>query len=142
MYYLVYLSSASLLYTEDDLRNILTVSRKNNAQADITGMLLYHDGSIIQVLEGEKRKVVNLYNRIQLDTRHSGVIKLIDGENANRHFQNWSMGFKSLSYEDWKNISGFIEIKEYNGLVDHLEKRNKELFTLIKSFIHVNIKFH
>ena len=49
-YYIVYLSTATQLYSEKDMAHILTTSRKNNSEKDVTGILLYHEGSIMQVL--------------------------------------------------------------------------------------------
>ena len=54
MYYIVYLSSASKLFTEDELKEIVDISVKNNTRLGITGMMLYNEGNFIQVLEGEE----------------------------------------------------------------------------------------
>ncbi len=67
MIYLVYISAASYPYMDEELKNILLKSRQNNEARKITGLLLYHDGSIIQVLEGEKEQVLSIYQTISHD---------------------------------------------------------------------------
>lgn len=107
MYYLIYLSSASELLSEEELQQILAKSRKNNEAAGITGMLLYFDGNFIQAIEGDEYAVKSLYDKITLDKRHQGFIKLLEGKIEERSFSEWSMGFKSISIEEVKKYPGF-----------------------------------
>jgi len=93
----VYVSSSEGLLGSKDLEDILLVSRRNNARLGITGILLYRSGNIMQVLEGEAEAVVPLYAVISRDSRHKGVIKLIDREIQKRDFEFWSMDFHDLS---------------------------------------------
>ena len=62
--HLVYISSARRLFTTEELRDLLAVSRRNNAREDVTGMMLYRGGSFMQVLEGPQDAVLDLYQRI------------------------------------------------------------------------------
>ncbi len=110
MYYLVYLSSASTLLSEDELKDILVQSRENNTAQSITGMLLYMDGSIIQVLEGEEEKVKALYRKIALDPRHTRITRLVEGPLTERNFPDWSMGYRSYSPEEVKQLPGYQQI--------------------------------
>ena len=57
-------------------------------------LLLYADGNVMQVLEGEKAVVLELFQTIKLDKRHSGIFVLVEQEIAARQFASWSMGFK------------------------------------------------
>ena len=96
MYYIVYLSSASKLFTEDELKEIVDISVKNNTRLGITGMMLYNEGNFIQVLEGEEEIVKNRYSIIERDSRHFGMLVITDGHVENRTFPSWSMGFKII----------------------------------------------
>jgi len=51
---LVYVSSATELFSDTQLENLLLRSRQNNSTLGITGMLLYKDGNFMQCLEGPK----------------------------------------------------------------------------------------
>ena len=55
MHQLVYVSAASWAMSNAELNEILDVSRRNNRQSGVTGMLLHLDRGFLQVLEGPKR---------------------------------------------------------------------------------------
>ena len=50
---LAYVSSTCGLLTVDDIVNTLAASREKNGKQGITGMLLYKDGNVLQILEGD-----------------------------------------------------------------------------------------
>jgi hypothetical protein len=105
----VYVSSASALIDEASLQRLLVDWRPKNASLGITGMMLYSEGNIIQVLEGEKSKVEELMFTIASDPRHRGVIVLIQETVEERHFADWSMGFKGVSGEEAEGLSDFFK---------------------------------
>ena len=109
-YCLVYVSSASGLFDRSDLDDILRRSRRNNAALDVSGALLYADGNMMQVLEGEQRTVAALYARIERDPRHRGLIVLFQGNQASRQFADWSMAFGDLELtgSDTSGYSDFL----------------------------------
>ena len=109
MFYLVYVSVAAEKASKDDLLEILARSRTNNAEAGITGMLLYKDGNYMQVLEGEEKAVRDLYARIRRDPRHLGIVTLVEGRRDNRCFGDWSMGFQDLSSLEARDVPGYSE---------------------------------
>jgi len=61
---LVYISSTTTALSPTELADLLAKSHVNNAALGITGMLLYKDGNVTQVLEGEEDKVRALYHKI------------------------------------------------------------------------------
>ncbi len=67
---LIYSSAAVEAFTPAQLHGLLLSSRKNNEAKNISGILIYHDVSFLQVLEGEAQAVLNLFERIQQDLRH------------------------------------------------------------------------
>ncbi len=107
VYFLIYVSRAEGDLSEQQLLEILAKSRSNNERDGLTGMLLYKDQRFMQVLEGEKEKVLATYRRISEDPRHRDVVVLLRGELPERDFPDWSMGFKSIDNETAKTISGF-----------------------------------
>jgi hypothetical protein len=60
----VYVSSATRRLSVAELAEILRVSRADNQRVKITGMLLYKDGNIMQVLEGAEEKVSALIEKL------------------------------------------------------------------------------
>jgi len=85
---------------ESELGAILESSVRHNREDEITGMLLYAGGNFLQVLEGPRDKVQQTYDRICLDPRHGNVMLLSEEEVPERHFANWSMGYRQLGADD------------------------------------------
>lgn len=73
---LVYVGSATLPFSREDLRAPLTTCRKHNAELGVTGLLLYKDGNFMQLLEGDEETVRGLYARIENNPRHGGEMAL------------------------------------------------------------------
>ena len=90
---LIYVSAAREEMTSEQLDSILAVARRNNEPAGVTGLLLFHDGSFFQVLEGPKEAVMRIFSAIEKDPRHSRVILLQTQAAASRAFPSWSMGY-------------------------------------------------
>lgn len=139
IFYLIYLSSATELYTSSDLADILTKSRKNNTDKDVSGLLLYHEGSILQILEGDKETVMGLYDKIGQDNRHNNIMKMVTGTTEQRNFPDWSMGFKTVSDNEWNELSGFFKLNS-SGLLSKLKQSNKRVDTMVNSFMTVNAR--
>lgn len=91
-----YVSSATRMFTSDELAAILDVSRERNTRDDITGMLIYSDGNFIQVLEGPEARVRDTVERIRKDARHTQFTFLLDQPIGERIFAGWAMGFKNV----------------------------------------------
>lgn len=87
-----YISAATRFVTARELDDILAVSRERNRTAQITGLLLYHDGSFAQILEGPEEAVRNCFERVKADDRHVGCRLLLEEETTERYFDDWSMG--------------------------------------------------
>jgi len=113
MYYLVYISQATHVFTERDLLDLLIKARHANSKAGVTGMLVFIRDRFIQLLEGEQDVVEALYDRIKKDARHKKVQILLEGNLPGRLFTNWSMGFKSLGLPEFEELSGYRDPEKY-----------------------------
>jgi len=107
MYRLVYVSAAVGSPTRADLLALLAKAREKNHRLGITGLLLFKDGDFIQLLEGERPAVREVFDAIQADPCHSGVIVLLEGEAHGRLFADWSMGFRDLADPEVRAMPGF-----------------------------------
>lgn len=97
VYQLIYTSSATPELDDFMLREIAQTSSYNNQELGITGLLLFHDGSIMQVLEGDEMSVYSLYGKVKQDSRHTGCMILNVRTAKQREFSNWFMGYKNVS---------------------------------------------
>ncbi len=80
--------------THVDLDHILASARRRNVAEKITGLLLYYRGVFVQILEGEKESVFNIYEKfIGTDPRHTALNKVHQNTISHRSFSEWSMGF-------------------------------------------------
>ena len=76
---------------------ILKTSRDNNPARGITGFLCVSGDIFIQVLEGGRDEVCELFNRIVKDEQHANVRLLGYQEIRQRKFGTWSMGQVDLT---------------------------------------------
>jgi hypothetical protein len=76
---------------------ILAQSRKNNPGIGVTGLLCVSDDLFIQVLEGGRDEVCDLFNAIVRDARHQQVRLLVYEEISERQFGNWTMAQVSMT---------------------------------------------
>jgi len=107
---LVYVSTATIRWSDTELNQLLEQSRRDNLIAEITGLLLFKDGNFMQVLEGEKDAVLKLLGKIKKDIRHQGLMVLFQEETSHREFKEWSMGFKKIEPGASLALPGFSDV--------------------------------
>ncbi len=134
IFYHVYVSSAVDLMSSEDLLELLSVCRINNARLEISGMLLHKDGNFMQVIEGPEVEVRKLLEKIKMDPRHHGIIQLIEGYTESRQFSDWSMGFYDLNSPEIKLIEGFNEFLNSPLTGDEFESNPSRCQRLLLSF--------
>ncbi|CAN5899471.1 BLUF domain-containing protein [soil metagenome] len=93
----LYASRAAAPLTSVVMDAILEKSRQNNPRLGITGMLCMSDDVFIQVLEGGRDPVCELYNTIANDNRHTNVRLLVYEEIPERRFGHWTMGHVNIA---------------------------------------------
>lgn len=105
MHCIIYMSAASTSLTAGDIEDIWEKSKANNDSNDITGLLLYGRNVFMQCLEGPESNLRALYTKIESDKRHGAIVSLYNGPVNDRHFADWSMGYKSLSASETESIA-------------------------------------
>jgi Sensors of blue-light using FAD len=94
---LLYASRAANPPISSVMDAILAQSRAHNPALGITGMLCYSDELFMQVLEGGRDEVCELYNTIVSDDRHINVRILCFDEISERRFGSWTMGHVNVA---------------------------------------------
>lgn len=94
---LLYASRSAAPLQAQVIDAILAQSRDRNPKLGITGMLCYSDDLFLQVLEGGRDEVCELYNTIVRDDRHTNVRLLSFEEIAERRFGSWTMGHVNVA---------------------------------------------
>ena len=65
---------------------ILGASDANNRRDHVTGMLIYHRGQFMQVIEGARVDIDRLMKRLRADVRHGNIRMLTEGAVGPRRF--------------------------------------------------------
>jgi len=109
MFFLVYVSSATQPFSPSELIALMSKSAASNSQLGLTGMLLHKDGNFMQVLEGDEAIVRDLYTKISVDRRHTGLLPLLHGHQQAREFPDWSMAFRELNSPEVTSLPGYSQ---------------------------------
>ena len=121
--------------TNADLDRILVSARRRNLAQDITGMMIYHGGEFVQILEGRKESIENVYEKfICPDTRHTAINKVLENTITHRSFGEWSMGFVGTSEIDLRMPLSAMGIV-MNLLSD--EAKSKPLSFALSAFVSI-----
>lgn len=131
---LIYVSNRKASCTEEEIDRILASCEKNNPPLAITGVLLISDTKFIQLVEGESKVILSLYDKIKKDTRHENPVMISFGPIKEKAFPSWHMGNKKFS-------SGEIEYKTditgddkviFNNILSGKEESGQKVLTILK----------
>lgn len=96
-----YVSRASSNITITDVRNILSISQRNNRRLDLTGCLLYSGRHFAQVLEGREEVIISTISSVTTDGRNRDIRILLNRQIPLRQYPTWSMaGLYNLDLDD------------------------------------------
>ncbi len=96
----LYVSRAVGPQTGTVTAQILAAAQAHNAEHGVSGVLCQGQGLYLQVLEGERAAVNQLYAQILLDRRHRDVQMLSFEEISERRYASWSMAHVHLPDDD------------------------------------------
>ena len=133
---IVYQSRAKDNFSIDELFDLMVHAREYNLNHQITGCLVYHKFTFIQILEGPKKEVQQLYEKIENDNRHTQVDLVWEGEIGKRGFEGWSLSLMNLNEHGLDNIfSDFMETGQYTYDVPGVFTTAKSLLLAMKDNI-------
>ena len=122
---LVYVSVRKEKCTAEEIEKILDACKRNNADLDITGVLLYSDSHFVQYLEGDYKEITALYDKIKTDDRHKNIVLITTGPIKERSFPSWQMGAKKFE-EDKVKFRTDMNDKERNDFQSILNGEGQE----------------
>jgi hypothetical protein len=130
----IYASAATHDFSNEDLIDLLKLARKNNSRRNITGMLLHHEGSFIQILEGPEDTVQALFETISRDKRHAKMLLLSRRNVEERTFGDWGMGFACSSCVGNKDLAGFSDLLLSQATALEMEQRADRAHQVLLKF--------
>lgn len=131
---LTYVSNRNANCTAEEIEKIVSSCKKNNPALDITRVLLYSDSKFIQMVEGNSKTIIDLYDKIKLDNHHRNVMMISYGLIKERAFPSWHMGNRKIegSPVDFKTeISGEDETT-FNNILNGKEESGIKVIALLK----------
>lgn len=91
MHQIVYTSKATNKFNAVDLVEIVQVAARDNPSRDITGFLLFRNGTFMQLIEGPRENLMKLLDKLGSDPRHTDIRIEMDMPISQRHYPNWKM---------------------------------------------------
>jgi hypothetical protein len=98
--HLIYISTRTPQCTDPEIEKILLSCQKNNPKLEVTGVLLYSPTTFVQYIEGDYKKLSELYDKIKLDARHKNAMMISSAPIKERSFPGWHMGSKKLDLQN------------------------------------------
>ena len=111
MIQLIYVSASTDILPDDQIAAFLAAARARNKERDITGIIVHHQGSFLQVIEGDGQMVTSLFEMIRKDPRHESVTLLSRKSVAHREFGDWSMAFVDTAGKA-DDLEGFVDYEK------------------------------
>jgi len=133
---IAYASRQSYILNDTDIMELLANCRRNNSLYQITGMLVFFDGTFVQYLEGPEKNIDALYKKISNDKRHRDIVLLIEDYIENREFADWSMAFKNVTAANIKDIEGLKDFKKEDLFKGKNPENEHPGILLLKSFVN------
>jgi Sensors of blue-light using FAD len=128
---------SSHLADESALQGILPKADENNKKNNITGMLLYFNGRLLQVLEGEDNTVRATFKRIQSDQRHHHVVELMDQQVPARDFSSFSIGFHKIDESELNDVPQYKPLLAAEFDIKSIHAKPSIALELLKYFATV-----
>lgn len=111
----LYISRSAGPQTSTMTGSILKTALSFNKVNQITGVLCQGTGFFIQMLEGDRSIINQLYSRIIRDSRHKDVEIVSFEEIKDRKFKQWSMALINLSDTDPMVVLQHPEFDPYSA---------------------------
>lgn len=94
------------------VQNIMHKAHAHNPHNGVTGILCHSDKIYMQVLEGGRDAINDLYAKILRDERHTDVVLLHYQEICERHYAGWTMGQANLNKVNASTLLRFCDLPE------------------------------
>jgi hypothetical protein len=135
MHHIVYLSWATVPFTDKQLQELLVPARRRNMELGITGILLYGNECFLQLLEGEEDVVQELYAHIRRDVRHDTITAIANKAVAQRLFPDWAMAFQLTSARQLDTVVSYLGSPQVAVNTAGLLSTDQHLFDLLRAFV-------
>lgn len=134
IYHIAYFSNSTTDLSISEMEELLITFRESNEKIGVTGILLYLDRCFLQIIEGAKENVTELFNIIQTDPRHDQILRIYSGTTQERTFKEWSMGFEPMTMTKYKSMAGFNDLSNTDFVEKIIKTNHPRIQRTIKTF--------
>lgn len=134
MIQVTYVSRSKEQMPAADLLALLHECRTKNKRRDVTGLLLYGNGTFLQTIEGEEDVIDSLLDVICQDERHAEIQMLSRKEVSKRQYSEWSMGFDEVSDETLKDVEGLRDFGAVDFTFENLSDNAAVVDSLLQHY--------
>jgi len=129
-----YVSRSAEPMASADLLELLYQCRSNNSAHNVTGLLLYANGTFLQTIEGEQEVIDELVETIFADPRHAEAELLYRREIPERQYSEWSMGFEEVSDESLQEVDGLRDFGAVDFNFKNLSNNREVVESLLEHY--------
>ncbi|MBO6879639.1 BLUF domain-containing protein [Winogradskyella sp.] len=125
MYYsVIYQSKSQSHFAPMDIELMLMKAKRKNKRLKITGCIVYADNKFIQLIQGPKDAIIDLYKEIKADKRHFKVTTLLEQSTEQKIWSDWSMAMLDFSGNAKQVMNSRILLESYLENVTPKEKES------------------
>lgn len=135
---ILYVSTAVHTPKAQEIRHLVKKARVRNAEAGITGILLHHDKSFMQYIEGYEEPLDRIYQIIKDDKLHKSISVIIHEPIEHREFPEWSMAYKCLYFSSFTDPGQSLSLHQPDELKLPDEDKSTVRY-LLNSFWSTNL---
>lgn len=125
-----YISKQNEALKETELEHLFQFILTINPTLKITGVLLHNNNFFLQVLEGDKTTLTDLFAKIRKDKRHKDILTILDQKIDHRIFQGYEANFSIL-----KTKADIERLNNYLSRYDFENKYPNNIKSLIEPFL-------
>ena len=127
---LCYISKQKDSLSSSNLEDLFQFVVETNTTLNISGVLLHNNNFFLQVLEGDKDSIQDLFAKIRRDQRHHELLLILNQKVENRIFNNYEATFSVLkSREDIERLNNYLSTASFK------DKYSENIKTLIEPFL-------
>lgn len=118
---LIYMSTPSESMSEENLVSVVRRAQQYNIEHEISGFLISDNKNVVQLLEGSKKEVMSLFDKIKKDSRHHNIKVQYQKPSDSRAMPFFGMGLcfiNSVANLTDDFYYSRMQAREFSGLVD------------------------
>ena len=125
-----YMSRSNPSLSEEEIQSLFAQVSAYNHDMELTGLLTYSFGRFFQVLEGDPKEILPLYeNHIKKDLRHTDIFEIFNKSTPHQVFLEYSSKFKVITKnEELQNIEKYLK-------AHRLDSTSEKISRLLKPFL-------